>query len=734
MNKNYTDIFLENLDNNKETDKNIKSFLQNKISKLVGIKLSYPLRDLQLKSILYYIRKKLDIFAVLPTGYGKTMVAIICALYEKVINNKKTIFIGLYKSLTAEHFETFTKLGIPALIEDGDHRDTAGSYETEDWDILSLTPERFDSLLCNDSKRETLMQDVGLIVSDEIQNLGGKSRGHRMENYIVICKSEFDLRYIYLSATIGNPKELSNWTKSELILSKPGDRPVPLKVDYLTYKEKFYYNSDVPNFKFNLETRLKMVYEIVSSNPNSNFLIFVTSRPRTKQVAKFLCGTPYLPKLGDMVDSYKIAYHSAELDKEERRFVEGSFKRGDCKVIVCTTTLAAGVNLPADHVIMFDVEEFDMLNGRRVIDANRIQQSIGRAGRPGLSEKGFAHIICQNSLYNEVKYRIENPAIIKSQYKIRLHSKILQLIASGISETKLDLIHTISYSFSKITEEEIDYAINWLKVFKFIYENKDEFLFTTKMGKMTNYMYIKPETVVVWARQINSVQDVNDLKELFIRFGSVDEFTDIIGLDSSKLTDDTINYGRREIGTFFPKEIEIEGDDCLDCIFKFECKNITKNKTNCIDKGIFETKQIDPKIQKAYFLMFYDELAPKYLPERKNWKGVMEIKHLPLSKGDKRTLKDAADRIFLSASSIFYEKKELSQNLKLLSNMCKSGTLQKELVELCKLKQISIKRAKLLIKSKINTINEFRSLDSKQVASYLHVTRKVAEKLVRLNE
>ena len=66
--------------------------------------------------------------------------------------------------------------------------------------------------------------------------------------------------------------------------------------------------------------------------------------------------------------------------------------------------------------------------------------------------------------------------------------------------------------------------------------------------------------------------------------------------------------------------------------------------------------------------------------------------------------------------------------------MCKYGTLQKELVELCKLKQISIKRAKLLIKSKINTINEFRALDSKQVASYLHVTRKVAEKLVRLNE
>jgi replicative superfamily II helicase len=90
-----------------------------------------------------------------------------------------------------------------------------------------------------------------------------------------------------------------------------------------------------------------------------------------------------------------VAYHSGELTPASRRVVEACYRDGALKVLCCTSTLAAGVNLPCATVII--VALVDPAQRTFPLDLVQYEQIAGRAGRGGSkgAAKGKVHIIAK---------------------------------------------------------------------------------------------------------------------------------------------------------------------------------------------------------------------------------------------------------------------------------------------------------------------------------------------------
>ena len=89
-----------------------------------------------------------------------------------------------------------------------------------------------------------------------------------------------------------------------------------------------------------------------------------------------------------------VAFHHAGLTMEERSIIEGAFHRGTISVLTATSTLAAGVNLPADRVIVRSPKV-----GAADLDVERYRQMVGRAGRAGKGLTGESYFIATQQEY-----------------------------------------------------------------------------------------------------------------------------------------------------------------------------------------------------------------------------------------------------------------------------------------------------------------------------------------------
>ncbi len=381
------------------------------------------MREIQKEAIQRGLFFRKSFLVCAPSGSGKTLIGEVCAVNNVFQKFGKSIYLVPYKALATEkyvHFKkSYKRFGVKTELSIGDY--DVDDDKLEQADIVVTTYEKMDSILRNFYDKEWIF-DISTIIIDEIHIVGESDRGPRLESLIVRL-NEFlhNPQIIGLSATIANPEFFNDWLTSlgnqtTLIISD--DRPVPL-----------HYRIEVTQ---NKDSTLKKIIK-ATLNDGGQALIFLNRRKSTqmtaqnlKNLVKALISEKELKackKIGDKLNKIKgrhselkkvvkcgVAFHHAGLLPKERKFVEDAYRKHALKVICCTTTLSAGINVPARVVVLKDFKKYvtsghniknfkgfyengDGFSYFKAFSANEVFQMLGRAGRPGLDEVGYGIVL-----------------------------------------------------------------------------------------------------------------------------------------------------------------------------------------------------------------------------------------------------------------------------------------------------------------------------------------------------
>ena len=320
--------------------------------------------------------------------------------------------LGVHSSARAQAEErghSAARLDLPRLaprvkIATGDHRDP---FYPADTDILVATFERFSALLASPDLR------LGRVVIDEVHLLADESRGPTLETLLVRLKTwKRPTSICALSAVISNPEHLAAWLGVPLVLGSAEDRTVQVEFRCEVAKDATK----------RLESELE---EVLAHGEQA--IIFCRSKADSQKVATDLrplvsrhlaaADTSALREAAaraaaddeeaeDLLELLAggVAYHHAGLSRDARACVEEAFRNRHLKVISCTPTLAAGVNLPARLVVVKDIYRMEFIRGRPrrvVLSTGELLNMLGRAGRPGQVEAGRGLALVEPGLLDE---------------------------------------------------------------------------------------------------------------------------------------------------------------------------------------------------------------------------------------------------------------------------------------------------------------------------------------------
>lgn len=617
------------------------------------------------------------------TSAGKTVAAEMYLAYEIRKRGGKGIYVGPLKALAKEKEMDWTSEShhfkdLNISIATGDFRFTAKRIEEMDKsNLVVMTPEMLASRCRNNkSDKSRFLFDVGTVVFDESHLLTVPGRGDHIEVALMkLTEINPNIRVVLLSATMPNVDQICGWTTKmtgrDTYYLKSDYRPCPLNIHYETYYDgdKSYWDKE--------SNKIGTACAIAEYYPNDKFLIFVhsieTGHMMVKQLARH---------------SINAEFHYSILNLKQRMDIEERFKNDkSLRVVVATSTLAWGMNLPARRVIVTGLHR-----GLNEVENYDINQMIGRAGRPRFDPRGDAYILVPESrkAISIAKLKV-NPEIKSTlldfvgkpeapHYKT-LAFHIVAEIHQGNIKTKEGFHLWFRRSLANFQDHDfdddlIDRTIELLKQYNAVIMEGEEYQ-CTAVGKIASMFYYSPF-------------DVSDLKRNF----------------------NTLFNEKKQDNDYAVSM-------CLGNIDSHRWGICNKNEREAIAQYIgyvekmYGVGKFTPGSLKAgaayYYLM----------------KGRKDITSIG---GIQGTLVADLDRTMQVINSIdtMASKWDRQKWFDILRLRCRYG-VEPDLVQLVQIPNVGQARAKKLKTARIKTVDEFMSYDADSLSKIMKCSKKLAE-------
>ncbi len=301
---------------------------------------------------------------IAPTSCGKTFIGEMAAVAH-ALRGKRTLYLVPFKAIAEEKYSDFSEkysgenIGFIIHISDRDHHQNDSNIQIGNYDIAILTYEKLSSLLVTNAG----MLDVcDCVIVDEVQLIMDRDRGGNLE--LLLTKIKVIAKNIQLIAlTHGTAwvNGFDQWLGVEVIRRR--DRPVDLRqgiilpdgmFEYREWnsnrigKETFPSNSLEKVVRFLLDQGEQVIVVRNSVSQARDTAIYLantfTFLPAASSAIRFLSAEADTETKDALLPilRHSIAFHHADCELGERRIVEESFRQGEIKVIVSTTTLFNG--------------------------------------------------------------------------------------------------------------------------------------------------------------------------------------------------------------------------------------------------------------------------------------------------------------------------------------------------------------------------------------------------------
>ena len=382
------------------------------------------LNALQLEAINnYHVLDGHSLLVIAPTGAGKTMIGEMAAL-QAVGNRSRAVMLLPLRALVNDKYDYMRQVygdDLAVIRATGEHSDQIGDLLSGQYDIALLTYEKFMNLALG---MPHILRGLSVVIVDEVQTLSDPTRGANLEFLLTIIRSGLGRgsppQVVALSAVIGQTHDLERWLGGGLLRSE--ERPVPLRERVLDTtgsirtldangEETTELNAITPEFGSGSHASKPYVIPLVRRliADGKKVIVFRTVKVETVGAAGYLAATLGLPPASDALDALPatdlsdasqqlrnvlqggVGFHNADLDRDERTALENAFRDPDSplRVLVATTTLAMGINTPAEAVVIVGLTH----PPHQAYAVAEYKNMAGRAGRPGHTEAGEAYIV-----------------------------------------------------------------------------------------------------------------------------------------------------------------------------------------------------------------------------------------------------------------------------------------------------------------------------------------------------